>query len=114
MNIFLTRSGQVKIGDLSEAINMQNRNFLRADRKVGTPITLSPEMIRHEEYDHRTDIWSLGITIYMIAALQHPFVKSCKVPCDTLFNAILFKEARPLPHQFTKRLKGFIFRLLVD
>lgn len=43
-------------------------------KRIGTPIYFSPEIIKHESYDHRTDIWSFGIVMYHLATLELPFI----------------------------------------
>jgi len=42
-------------------------------KQVGTPLYLSPEMIKKQAYDHRSDIFSLGVVMYHMAALEVPF-----------------------------------------
>ena len=45
---------------------------VKGDR-VGTPIYLSPEMIKHQPYDYKVDIWAIGCVLYNLAALRPPF-----------------------------------------
>ena len=45
---------------------------LRTPQVIGTPMWMSPEMIEVGQYDHRTDIWSLGITAIELAQLTPP------------------------------------------
>ena len=73
MNVFYSKDKSVKLGDLSESTIVNNSNYVRTKR-IGTPLYLSPEIVKHETYDHRTDIWSLGIVMYHIATLEFPFL----------------------------------------
>ncbi len=50
-------------------------------------------MIKHEAYDHRSDIWSLGVVIYHMANLDYPFYAD---NLDSLMNQVLYKQAKPL------------------
>jgi len=72
-NIFLTADGHIKIGDfgISRVLNTNSQN---ANSIVGAPYYMSPEMIRGVPYNHKTDVWSLGVVLYELISLQHPFM----------------------------------------
>ena len=71
-NIFMTKRGIIKLGDFGIARVLSNTRS-RAKTVVGTPYYLSPEIIRQEGYSFKSDIWSLGVLLYEMAALQPPF-----------------------------------------
>ena len=59
MNIFLTRSDDVKVGDLGVAKVLGNTMDM-AHTMVGTPYYLSPELCEGKPYNDKSDVWSLG------------------------------------------------------
>lgn len=44
-----------------------------AETQIGTPYYASPEVWENSKYDSKTDIWSLGVLAYELAALRMPF-----------------------------------------
>jgi serine/threonine protein kinase len=70
-NIFVTEEGHIKLGDFG--IARFATQVSGTGRLVGTPAYLSPEQIKGETQDHRSDIFSLGIILYQLAAGVRPF-----------------------------------------
>ena len=64
-NIFLTDDDILKIIDFGIASNVGAQNRA-TDTIVGTPIYMSPEQLRGEILDCRTDIYSLGVLVHQL------------------------------------------------
>jgi len=43
---------------------------------VATLKTMPPEMIQGKKFGKRADTWALGILLYFLCALKHPFEKA--------------------------------------
>lgn len=67
-NILLTRAGSTKICDfgLARLIGLQMSHGRNVDFVAGSPAFLSPERIRGEEGDHRSDLYALAATLYAL------------------------------------------------
>ena len=72
-NIFLTESGDVKLGDLGLS-RLLSSQTVQVQTMVGTPCYMSPEAIRGRPYDFSSDVWGLGCLLYELVALKNPFM----------------------------------------
>ncbi|MBX7245463.1 MAG: serine/threonine protein kinase [Candidatus Sumerlaeaceae bacterium] len=77
-NILLTKTRQVKLADLGLAKRLDEDATNVSDTKphtsLGTPLYFSPEQAMDAStVDHRTDIYSLGATLYHMLTGQTPF-----------------------------------------
>ncbi|MDH3217659.1 MAG: protein kinase [Candidatus Krumholzibacteria bacterium] len=73
-NIMLTRTGKVKITDFGLAKLTQNTTqHTAANSILGTPLYMSPEQAFGETVDHRSDLFSLGTTLYETLTGIQPF-----------------------------------------
>ena len=70
-NIFLTKDGTVKIGDLNVS-KITKKNEM-ATTKTGTPYYVAPEIWMSRPYEYKCDIWSLGCILYELCKLKPPF-----------------------------------------
>ncbi|HEX6088400.1 MAG TPA: serine/threonine-protein kinase [Thermoanaerobaculia bacterium] len=73
-NLMLDERGTLKIADFGLALPPDAESRLTASgMMVGTPGYLSPEQCAGENPDHRTDIYALGVTYYMLLTGTPPF-----------------------------------------
>jgi eukaryotic-like serine/threonine-protein kinase len=72
-NCYLEESGRVKVGDFGLArLIMQDAALTSTGIFVGTPQFASPEQIRGEPLDPRTDVYSLCATLYCLLTGRPP------------------------------------------
>ena len=74
-NIMLTGKGQVKVMDFGLARLEWGAELTRTSTAMGTIAYMSPEQARAETVDCRTDIWSLGCTLFEMLSGLSPFRK---------------------------------------
>ncbi|XP_062605874.1 serine/threonine-protein kinase Nek11-like isoform X2 [Saccostrea cucullata] len=70
-NIFL-RQNMIKIGDFGISRILMGTTDL-ASTFTGTPYYMSPEVLKHEGYNSKSDIWSIGCILYEMCTLEHAF-----------------------------------------
>jgi serine/threonine-protein kinase len=75
-NLILTKGGEVKVGDLGLAkeVNSEESSLTMSGVVMGTPFYISPEQVRGaRDVDSRTDIYSLGATLYHLVTGGVPY-----------------------------------------
>ncbi|TDJ66176.1 MAG: hypothetical protein E2O39_16935, partial [Planctomycetota bacterium] len=74
-NILLTPDGRPKVADFGLALVDDSSDLSRTGEVMGTPYYMSPEQVasRLIRIDHRTDVFSLGATLYEALTLTRPF-----------------------------------------
>jgi serine/threonine-protein kinase len=91
-NVIVTKDRTAKILDFGVARQRHGETLLPDGHVPGTVAYMSPEQLRGDDVDHRTDIWSLGVMLYEMVTGKHPFGSDYQQA--TLYS-VLHQKHRP-------------------
>jgi len=91
-NIFITNTHEIKLMDFGVAKILDSKESTQAGSMIGTLMYISPEQITGHDADFRSDIYTLGITLYQAVTGVLPFEKKTDYE---YMNAHLHEQ--PLP-----------------
>ena len=92
-NVMVSRHGDVKLMDLGIAKESVGTDLTRTGFLVGTPAYVAPEVLNGSEATERSDIWSLGVTLYELATGRKPFAGST---FSQLFASVRSRRLAPV------------------
>ncbi|XP_054451586.1 serine/threonine-protein kinase Nek11 [Pteronotus mesoamericanus] len=106
-NIFL-KNNLLKIGDFGVSRLLTGSCDL-ATTLTGTPHYMSPEALKHQGYDAKSDIWSLACILYEMCCLSHAF-------SGANFLSIVLKivegDTPSLPKRYPRELNAIMESML--
>jgi serine/threonine protein kinase/tetratricopeptide (TPR) repeat protein len=111
-NILIDSDGRPRIADFGLASCLEGEPITKAGTRMGTAGYMSPEQIRGDKIDHRTDLFSLGIVLYESIAARNPFAAD---NYEAVQRLILSGVAEPLARYKTnvsEGLQGVVERAL--
>ena len=108
-NIFMTSTGEIKIGDFGIARVLQH-TYDWAKTAIGTPYYLSPEICQEMPYNQKSDVWSLGCILYEMVTLRHAFDSNSM---KGLVLKILRGNYPEIPSHYSQDLKDLISEMLI-
>jgi serine/threonine protein kinase len=96
-NIYILPDGRVKILDFGIAkLFGEGNEMTKTGTQMGTPIYMSPEQVKGDKsIDFRSDIYSLGITLYAAIVGKPPYDATTDSQFD-IFNKIVYEPIQGL------------------
>lgn len=109
-NILLDIDGHAKIADFGVSAQI-NHTYDNSKTFIGTPWWMSPDVLTHSDYNSKTDIWSLGITVIEIAEGEPPY-SNLKMKLAMLKIIKDPPKGMTDPSLWSKEMNNFVSRCL--
>ncbi|XP_019291845.1 serine/threonine-protein kinase Nek11 isoform X7 [Panthera pardus] len=106
-NIFL-KNNLLKIGDFGVSRLLMGSCDL-ATTLTGTPHYMSPEALKHQGYNTKSDIWSLACILYEMCCMNHAFTGSNFL---SIVLKIVEGDTPSLPQRYPRELNTIMERML--
>lgn len=113
-NLLVTQAGALKVIDFGVATaTARPTSASQQGEVVGKLSYMSPEQVRGEPVDRRTDVFALGVVAYMLTTGRHPF----RAPTSTetvqrLCSTEAFVKPRALVADYPEQLEQVVLRAL--
>ena len=108
-NVFLMSDGTIRFGDFGVA-RILDYTVAKAQTQVGTPYYITPEILRGRSYTSKADVWSLGVLLFELCALDVP-IKAGNL--NDLYRRIMnFRKVPALPAQYSSTVKDLISSMM--
>ena len=91
-NIHIQSDGSVKLVDFGLARMLQADTLTASGNVLGTPHYASPEQLKGDEIDRRTDIYSTGVMAYEMLSGRRPFE-----PDNSSISSVILKVIQETP-----------------
>jgi serine/threonine-protein kinase len=111
-NLLLCENGSIKVLDfgIAKHSSPNERAITIGLQPLGTPQYMSPEQVRcAKDVDARTDIWSLGVTLYELVVGRPPYNQDLSAACIAAIAA----DPVPDPRQFKPDLPAAVAAILM-
>ncbi len=108
-NILLDENGNALLTDFGVAQTSDSTVSLTGSALLGTPAYVSPEQARGDPTDARSDQYSLGIILFLIATGQLPF--EADTPIGIAIKHV--QEPLPLPRSVNPRVPPALERVIL-
>lgn len=112
-NIIYTTEQQIKILDFGLAKLASQADPGSEDERSGTIFYMSPEQVKGQPVDDRSDIWSLGVVLYELLTGRRPFTGNFR---QSVIYSILNEQPPDLKNSdpdYPEELQGILNRALV-
>ncbi|MFF0305881.1 protein kinase [Streptosporangium sp. NPDC004379] len=106
-NVLIARNGRAVLTDFGIAMLEGDSSVTRTGALIGTPAFIAPERASGGPAEFASDMWSLGVTMYMAVEGRSPFERAH--PLATL-SAVMHQD--PPPMRFAGPLAPAVFALL--
>eukprot|EP01063_Lacrimia_lanifica_P009082 TRINITY_DN16108_c0_g1_i1.p1 TRINITY_DN16108_c0_g1~~TRINITY_DN16108_c0_g1_i1.p1 ORF type:complete len:647 (+),score=197.62 TRINITY_DN16108_c0_g1_i1:55-1995(+) len=100
-NVLLDADNIVKLGDFGLARTMSDQSTF-AHSNVGTPYYMSPEQIREQGYDEKTDVWGLGCVLYEYSQNRPPFQATNQLSLAMKIKQGTYREIKGVSPELTR------------
>ena len=111
-NCFVDADGTVKVGDFGLSISTTVRgdtHLTTPGSFLGTPAFSSPEQLRGDEIDVRSDIYAVGVTLFYLLTGRTPY------EADNLVKllATVLEQPAPSPAKFRKEIPQGLAKVIL-